>query len=330
LHPDGIRIAFVVTRIDLAEDRYERTIWLWDGSEARPFTHGPGDANPRWSPDGTRLAFLRASGKEKDPPQVAVMPASGGEASAITDFALGAREVEWSPDGTRLAVIGASWTAEWADLEDDERAKKPRRIDGFGYRFDTAGWLHDRQTHLYLVDPDGGEPTALTEGDWHHGGIAWRPDSQAVAVISARHEQRYLDSGAQAFEIGIDGSGETALVDLGMWGHVSYDRAGNAHVVGVEDVWGYPDVSVLFRVSDAGLVPLTADLDRSPIPPTPTVAPAGPQWLEDGSCLVTRRPAPHHRSFAPPRRFRFCLHYNHPDQSWRAVVVGGGGRAPAH
>ena len=132
LHPDGVRVAFVVSRMDLEKDRYERQVWLWDGSAARAFTHGPADARPRWSPDGTRLAFLRASGEEGTPAQVAVMPAAGGEASLITSFALGATEEEWSPDGSRLAVVGVEWVGEWAGLDDDERKRHPRRITRAG------------------------------------------------------------------------------------------------------------------------------------------------------------------------------------------------------
>ncbi|MFH2071320.1 MAG: S9 family peptidase [Actinomycetota bacterium] len=289
LHPDGIRVAFVVSRMDLETDRYQRCIWVWDGATARPFTHGPADTYPRWSPDGSRLAFLRATGKDKEPSQVAVMAAGGGEAAVVTSFDLGAREVEWSPGGVTLAVIGVTWAEGWADLDEDRRAKQPRRIDAFGYRFDTVGWLHDRHSHLYLVEASGAAqtaPTALTGGSFHHGGIAWRPDGAAVALLSARHPERALDSGTQAWEIAVDGSGERALTGIGMWGHVSYDRAGTAHVVGVEDVWGYPDVSVLYRVGAGGLEPLTAGLDRSPIPPSPAVTPAGPQWREDGSCLT--------------------------------------------
>jgi dipeptidyl aminopeptidase/acylaminoacyl peptidase len=55
LHPDGIQVAFVVSRLDLEQDRYERRIWRWDGTTARQFTHGPVDTRPRWSSDGSPL-----------------------------------------------------------------------------------------------------------------------------------------------------------------------------------------------------------------------------------------------------------------------------------
>ena len=47
LHPDGVRVAFVVSRMDLEEDRYVRTIWLWDGDRACPLTWGEADTAPR-------------------------------------------------------------------------------------------------------------------------------------------------------------------------------------------------------------------------------------------------------------------------------------------
>lgn len=285
LHPDGVRVAFVVSRMDLDKDCYHRQIWLWDGIEARAFTHGPADSRPRWSPDGTRLAFLRATGEEGEPPQVAMMPAAGGEAARLTSFALGATEAEWSPDGSRLAVIGVEWAGEWAGLDDDERKRRPRRITRAGYRYDDLGWRHDRRSNVYLVDSGGGAPVPLSGGEFHDSGAAWRPDGSAVGFLSSRHEQRGIDGAGQAWEAPVGGGEALALTPPGSWHGLYYRPDGAAYLVGISDAWDYPAVAGLWRLDEAGPTPVAAHLDRSFSPPSPAVQPGGPQWLSGGSCL---------------------------------------------
>ena len=61
LSPDGTTVAYVVGRVDKDANEYRSAIWVAaaDGSEPpRRFTSGDkSDADPRWSPDGTQLAF---------------------------------------------------------------------------------------------------------------------------------------------------------------------------------------------------------------------------------------------------------------------------------
>ena len=280
LHPDGRRIVFVVSRMDLENDRYDRRIWLWDGTTARPFTHGPADTRPRWSPDGTRLVFLRASGEPGKPSQVAVIGSAGGEATVVSTFGLGVTEAEWSPDGSRLAVVGAEWLE--ADLTEEERKRRPRRLRDAGYRFDNLGWLNDRRRNVYLLDPAGGDPVALTDGDHRDGGVVWRPDGNAVGFLSARHPRRYVEPGTQAWEVAVSGGDPVALVGLGSWSELAYRPDGVAHIVGDPDPWGYPRVAGVWRLDSTGAVRLAADLDRNFAVPAPVVAPSGPQWLDQG------------------------------------------------
>ncbi len=290
LHPDGERVAFVVTRTNLDEDRYDRQIWVTDGSgDVRPFTAGPGDSAPRWSPDGTRLAFLRRGTGDKDVPQVHVMPVDGGEPTVVSDFPLGATEIEWSPDSARIAAIGKVWRGEWADLDDAERARAPRRVTDLPWRRDNEGWVHDRRSHVYLLDPAGvEEPVCLTNGDHNESGIAWPPDGDRVAFLSARHPERDLDAGNQAWEVAAGGGDAVPLVDVGLFGKVTYRPDGTVHLNGTPDRWDHPGVPTIYRVeADGSLTDLVGHLDRNPLPFTPSISPSGPQWVGDDSFVTT-------------------------------------------
>ncbi len=288
IHPDGVRAAFVVTQMDLDEDRYVRRIWLWDGDEARSLTSGDMDTAPRWSPDGSRLAFLRKGSDDEDQPQVAILRLDGGEATVITEFELGATEIVWSPDGSKIAVIASEWTEEWKGLETEERGRVPRRITRLGYRFESRGWIHDKRSHIWLVDVDGEqERVCLTPGDFNEGQIVWSPDGETIAFVSERHDQRGIDPGSQIWSIPAGGGDTTALTGVGTWSLPSYDRSGNLYALGSDDRWAYPGVVPLRRLEEDGSWAQVTTIDRNLVTFAPVLSPGGPQWLDDGSALST-------------------------------------------
>jgi dipeptidyl aminopeptidase/acylaminoacyl peptidase len=312
LHPDGIRIAFTVSKMDFDDDRYERSIWVWDGESARPFTHGPIDVRPRWSPDGDRLAFLRCSGEPGAQVQLAVIEADGGEARVITDFDRGVSEAEWAPDGSRLAVIASGWEGDEADLDDEERAKRPRRITKPAWRFDNVGYRHDRTAVVALVDPAGStDPVVLTEDEHRDSGIAWRPDGTAIGFLSARHDRAGFDSSSQPWEVPVGGGDPVAMAAPGMWASISYGPSGDLFLVGLEDENEYPGVYGLYRVEAGMPVRLAADYDRNLLSPAPTVAPDGPQWLASGACRIV----------AEDRGTLVVIEIQ-PDGTWREIAGG--------
>ena len=289
LHPDGVKIAFVVSQMEIEQDRYVRRLWLWDGSAARPLTTGPADSSPRWAPDGSELAFIRKSEGDRSTPQLAVLPGGGGEAAVVTEFALGIHEIEWSPDGTRIAVVASTWAAEYEDLDDDERARRPRRIVRAAFRGDNTGWLHDRRRHVYVVDPAGIEdPICLTPGDFDESSITWAPDGSELAFVSARHGERGLDAGTQVWRVAVGGGEAEPATAIGLWGQPNYDTDGVLHAIGTADRWDMVTVRRLHRVGTPDHeVARYADLDRNLDSAAPPLSPGGPQWLADGSALST-------------------------------------------
>src|SRR5207302_3327818 len=197
LSPDAGTVAFTVTTIDLDANEYRSSIWLAavDGSEApRAFTSGEHkDSAPRWSPDGRSIAFVRHEQDSKDT-EVCVIPAGGGEARVLLTWKDEVSDLAWSPDGTRLAFLGRDRDEERYG-KDKEKDQPPRRITRLWSRFDSVGWIADRPTHLFVVDIDGGDPVAVTSGEYEDGGLAWSPDGRTLAFAAGRHDTFDLDYG---------------------------------------------------------------------------------------------------------------------------------------
>lgn len=77
--PDGKSVAYTVTTYSLKANKGTTRIWTapLDGGAPRALTGGPGsDMEPRWSPDGSRLAFVST---RSGTPQIWILPMSGGK-----------------------------------------------------------------------------------------------------------------------------------------------------------------------------------------------------------------------------------------------------------
>jgi Tol biopolymer transport system component len=120
LSPDGMTIAYVVTVMDKAANRGASDIWVMParGGEPRRLTSNPAaDMDPRWSPDGGRIAFIST---RSGSPQIWTIDLSGGEAVQLTRLSTGASGVAWSPKGTHLAFVSSVFH----DCPDDESNRK--------------------------------------------------------------------------------------------------------------------------------------------------------------------------------------------------------------
>src|SRR4029450_8112664 len=61
ISPDGRRIGFVRQFSEIMTDRRYSNLWIvnFDGTDHRPLTTGNyNETTPRWSPDGTQLAYI--------------------------------------------------------------------------------------------------------------------------------------------------------------------------------------------------------------------------------------------------------------------------------
>jgi dipeptidyl aminopeptidase/acylaminoacyl peptidase len=228
ISPDGTRVAFTRVSVDPGTDGYRTSLWLVDAvggadrAAARPLTFGVGDSQPRWSPDGRRLAFVRSSAP-KEPGQLHVLPMSGGEAVRVCEVAKGVSEPAWSPDGRRIAFLSGTNPA----LDDPKRDKpknEPGRIVTRPiFRENGEGFTDfDHLPQVWVVEVEDGVPRPLTCGAFPAQAPRWSRDGTWILFLSDRRaepwfgaEETVLYAVAPGLEAPTDGAQLTTVLDFG-------------------------------------------------------------------------------------------------------------------
>jgi dipeptidyl aminopeptidase/acylaminoacyl peptidase len=178
ISPDGSQIVYVVTKVNLEENKTTSNLWLVasDGqSEPRQLTTtDKKDRHPRWSPDGKKILFESTRSSES---QLWVIDLSGGEAKQLTTISTDASTGIWSPDGTYIAFVSAVFpeNSEKPFAESDklnkqrieEIKKSPVKAKAFNRLFyrHWDSYVEDKRQHLFVMKADGTDVRDVTPGD---------------------------------------------------------------------------------------------------------------------------------------------------------------------
>lgn len=183
ISPDGKDIAVIVSTPDWATNKARKEIELVaaaTGARRTFVSHRDSLSSPRWSPDGTRLAFLAKDPLSKQT-QVFVLPRNGGNARRATDNKQGVDDYSWSPDGKSIAFVAQDPAL---NAEAIKAHNKVFRITNGHYLLtkEVAPW------QLWIAPAEGGTSTRLTHGEFSlgtdEGGTttpAWSRDGKRIA-----------------------------------------------------------------------------------------------------------------------------------------------------
>ena len=202
ISPDGRQVAYVLVTVNAKHEGYETSLWLvgTDGaSPPRRVTAGPRDAAPRWSPDGTTLAFVRPKDGH---PQLSLLSLTGGEAQQLTDLPKGASPAVWSPDGKTIAFTSTTSAEDLAQKDkskdkSDERKSDVRVIVQAEYRADDEGYVDPNEhSHIWTVPAalPGDQPAQahqVTAGPFDENAPQWSRDGSRILFVSDRVVESY-------------------------------------------------------------------------------------------------------------------------------------------
>ena len=222
--PNGKNIAYVRRSNDIMSDSSRANVWLAsvDGKSHRPLLSSKKNYySIRWSPDGSRLAYLS---NEEGKPQLYVRWMDTGQTALVTNVTSSPSNITWSPDGKYIAFT-MSVDAKEKPL-DVKMPKKPegakwspkfQYITKARYQADGKGVLDPAYTHIFIVPSDGGTARQLTSGNYHHNGrLSFAPNGEKIYFSANRSDNwEYEPVEADIFSVDMTGNIEQLTQDKG-------------------------------------------------------------------------------------------------------------------
>jgi dipeptidyl aminopeptidase/acylaminoacyl peptidase len=294
---DGRRVVFVVTRADVDENKTTSALWLAPvdrSAPARQISAGvKKDRDPRFSPDGTRVAFV----SDRDgAPELWILELGGGEPHKLTRTPLGLEGPIWSPDGKFLIAVGevypdcANAACNAARAEHADKAKvKARRVERLMYRH-WDSWSDGKRRHLFRIDAQTGEARDLTPGNFDAppfslGGARnydLAPDGRALAFASNHDRDEATSTNCDVWELDLS-SGKIRSLSAAnkAWdGHPRYSPDGKRLAWRAQAIPGFESDKFDLVVYDRATTKLTKLTERFDDWVEDFV------WLPDGKRLV--------------------------------------------
>ena len=217
--PDGGQIVYQRRGMDVMED--DRTSALWtldaDGTDHTKLTSRATDeSSPRWSPDGSKIAFTSAA--DDHGTEIYVHWVEQNKTARITQLENAPSGLSWSPDGTHLAFsmhVSAPEPTRASRPEPPEGAdwaEPPRVETRLNHESDGTGVLDYGYDHLFVVRADGGRARQVTAGDYHHSSRpVWTADGDALIYSANRHDNWERERrNTELYAVPVDGDGTSS------------------------------------------------------------------------------------------------------------------------
>ena len=127
ISPDGSWVLFSKSELNWEENERETTWWRVSAEGGEPYRYigDDGGGNFQFSPDGSRLAFIRSVDDES---QLFLLPTTGGEAVQLTEHETSISSYAWSEDGSKIIFVAPEPRADEEEKAREELSKSSATI----------------------------------------------------------------------------------------------------------------------------------------------------------------------------------------------------------
>lgn len=185
ISPDGKWVIFSRAELNWKENKRPSQLWIVpaDGGEAFQFTSGDSDSQPQWSPDSSRIAFIR-SGKEPQDRQVYIIRVNGGEAAKLTDHKDGVSSFRWGADGKQIIFLAND------QKSDADKKKEKDGDDAILVDEGSNGQSRGQWSNVWAFSLDDKKERQVTREKMLIGSYDPSPDGKRLAFTARRENTR--------------------------------------------------------------------------------------------------------------------------------------------
>ena len=222
ISPDGNRVVYVRTEMDIMKDGKSSSLWLInsDGTDHQKLTSNTfNESNPSWSPDGKKISFISNS-NDGNGSEIYIYWIDSKQYSSISQLSGSPKSTKWSPDGR---YIGFSMFVPESTLQlvspprkpkNAKWAEKPRITDRLKHESDGLGYMKEGFDQLFYISSEGGTPVQITSEKYNHRSFDWTHNSNGLVFSSNYNEEWEYDfRNSELYSIDIDGKNINQLTN---------------------------------------------------------------------------------------------------------------------
>lgn len=186
ISPEGNRVVYQRSGFDIMKDRKQSRLWIMntDGTNHFKLTSNEvNESNPKWSPDGTRIAFTSST---ENGSEIFIYWLATGKTAKLTQLEKSPSGLSWSPDGKHIAFLMTVPEAQPTLVKPPKKpkgakwAEHPRVTTRFKYEADGSGYIQPGFKHLFVVSADGGSARQISKGNFKFGSPTWSKDAKSL------------------------------------------------------------------------------------------------------------------------------------------------------